>query len=72
MIKNILGEEIDFSKIERIGVVRGDQMWRRYSVYFVSGRVIEIFEDRYDESFPREEFIKIWEKSKSMGGVTRT
>ena len=63
MIKNILGMEIDFSKVERVGEVYGDPMWRRYNVYFISGRVVEIFEERHRESFPRDEFIKIWKKS---------
>jgi len=65
IIHNILGEEIDFTKIERVGEIYGDQMWRRYPVYFTSGRVLEILQDRYYESYPREEFLKIWIKVKT-------
>lgn len=52
---------IDLRKIERVGKVYGDQSYLRYNIYFVSGKTIEIYDDRVDDTqMKRETFVELW------------
>lgn len=62
-IIDISGETIDLRMIERVGRAGGDQAWLRYSVYFTSGREVEIYHERMTEDRPqmkREKFVELW------------
>ena len=69
MIKDVCNQTIDFSKIERVGAVLGDQAWLTYEVYFVSGHSItfyherEYYENKKLNQIKREDFIKMWKES---------
>lgn len=62
MIAEVLGNTIDFSKITRVSKIGGDENWLRYTVYFVGGDKIDIYENRLGEGFPREKFVELWKK----------
>jgi hypothetical protein len=65
-IVNICGDIIDLRKVERVGKIHGDSAWKRYSVYFTGGGVMEIFENRKHIDgnevcqMERETFIALW------------
>ncbi len=63
MIIDIGCVTIDFSKIERVGSVYGDTLYRRYDVYFTSGNKVTIFIDRCEIGaiqMERDHFIRKW------------
>jgi hypothetical protein len=63
---NIGGDTIDLRKVERVGKVGGDSSWLRYSVYFIGGSEIEIYQERkYADNIElrqmkREKFVELW------------
>lgn len=63
MIIDLLGDTVDLSKIVRVGPVGGDPTWKRYTIYFVGGDNMVIYEDRQGECFPREKLVELWRMS---------
>ncbi len=63
MIIEVGCETINFSKIERVGPVYGDPLYRRYDVYFTSGNKTTIYVDCKGNRIAqmrREDFVRKW------------
>tara|TARA_B000000475_G_C15607326_1_gene287460 strand:- start:49 stop:321 length:273 start_codon:yes stop_codon:yes gene_type:complete len=63
MIIDVGCETINFGKIERVGSVYGDPLYRRYDVYFTSGNKITIYVDCMGNRIAqmrREDFVRKW------------
>jgi len=67
MIKDFGEMAIDLSKITRVGKVGGDPEWLRYTVWFIGGDYVEIYDKRQGKhtlSMPRDRFMQMWKSSK--------
>jgi hypothetical protein len=63
MIVDVGDETIDFSKVTRVGSIGGDSSFRRYTVYFDGGNVMEVFESNRHPCMKRSDFINTWKAS---------
>ena len=66
-ILKINGLNIDMTRVEMVGKVKGGKSWESYIVYLYSGNTIEIYQERKyaDNSellqMRREDFVHYWE-----------
>ena len=64
MIIDIGKDTIDLCKVERVGGIGGDSSWLRYTIFFVSGNSMDVYQERKEgRQMKREDFIKIWKRS---------
>ena len=68
-IINVDEETIDISKVIRVSRLVGDPSYLRYTIYFINGHTIEVYEDRKDmgTQMHRDEFISRWRQFNFFG-----
>jgi len=71
-IVDIGSETIDISKVVRVSRLGGDPSFIRYTVYFINGGEMNVYETRREHYpvMPRDQFISIWRQFNLVGDQT--